>query len=385
MGKYVAMLEYLMQIKKTKDPNNIERSQFKQAWLSMVHEEGYFAAESYLYDGFTYCGAAPLRDYIKSSDDSLARLNDVFKGKSYGKNSTITASILFHLLSLFINEKKPNYEIINTLIKNIPSALINKEGKLDGWAERTLKKYVLDILCCDKITPFNELMNKGLNVNDAKEFISLLKQIVNGVDSEKYSKKRLKNLNLIMEWLKFEFEVMDKCETNIEESDNEVVAVNNEKKLADTEADRVRAEFFAVQAELDKANQRNELQSKTIQNLQIKIADLNNAIGEKNAKIHELTDKCNAKMHKVEELEETLAQKERELSEKSQMTEALSKDRAKQSDEAINRLAAKLRVEYRDFMDAADLPMDNDLGENMREQLKNVFDILIKSGVSINN
>ena len=72
-----------------------------------------------------------------------------------------------------------------------------------------------------------------------------------------------------------------------------------------------------------------------------------------------------------------------ELQERMKMMEALSRDRAKQSDEAIHRLSSKLKVEYRDFMDAIDIPMDSDLGENMREQLKNVFSVLIKAGITM--
>ena len=86
----------------------------------------------------------------------------------------------------------------------------------------------------------------------------------------------------------------------------------------------------------------------------------------------------------VEKQEKRIAQLEQEIQERMKLTEALSRDRAKQSDEAFNRLASRLRIEYRDFMDAVDIPMNRDLGENMREQLKNVFDILIKAGIAIN-
>jgi hypothetical protein len=75
--------------------------------------------------------------------------------------------------------------------------------------------------------------------------------------------------------------------------------------------------------------------------------------------------------------------KDQEISQRTQMIEALSRDRAKQSDEQMHRLASKLKVEYRDFRDAETLEMDCDLGENMREQLKNVFSILTKAGITL--
>lgn len=65
------------------------------------------------------------------------------------------------------------------------------------------------------------------------------------------------------------------------------------------------------------------------------------------------------------------------------MIDVLSRDRSKQADETIQRLASRIRVEYRDFADALDIPMSCDLGENLRLQLKNIFDILEKGGMKI--
>lgn len=65
------------------------------------------------------------------------------------------------------------------------------------------------------------------------------------------------------------------------------------------------------------------------------------------------------------------------------MMEALSRDRSRQSDEQLKRLSSSLKVEYRDYKDAEALAMDCDLGENMREQLKNIFAILIKAGIEL--
>ena len=75
--------------------------------------------------------------------------------------------------------------------------------------------------------------------------------------------------------------------------------------------------------------------------------------------------------------------KDNEISERNSMMDALIRDRNKQQDEQINRIASSLKVDYKDFKDAEKLEMDIDLGENMREQLKNVFAILIKTGIAL--
>ncbi len=72
-----------------------------------------------------------------------------------------------------------------------------------------------------------------------------------------------------------------------------------------------------------------------------------------------------------------------ELSAAEEMLSVIDRRDAREADESSKRLASELKVEYRDYLDAADLPMDADLGENMREQLKNVFDILASNGINL--
>lgn len=78
-----------------------------------------------------------------------------------------------------------------------------------------------------------------------------------------------------------------------------------------------------------------------------------------------------------------IAERETEIAERIKMADVLSRDRSKQADESLQRLASKIRVEYRDFADALDIPMSCDLGENLRLQLQSIFDILEKGGMKI--
>ena len=65
------------------------------------------------------------------------------------------------------------------------------------------------------------------------------------------------------------------------------------------------------------------------------------------------------------------------------MLEVLDRDKSRQADESLQRIASKIRIEYRDFMDALDAEMTVDLGENLRYQLISIFDILEKGGMKI--
>ena len=51
--------------------------------------------------------------------------------------------------------------------------------------------------------------------------------------------------------------------------------------------------------------------------------------------------------------------------------------------EQLDEIALKLKTEYKDFMDAKEMEMTADLGENFRLQLQTIFKILAKSGINM--
>lgn len=83
----------------------------------------------------------------------------------------------------------------------------------------------------------------------------------------------------------------------------------------------------------------------------------------------------------VERLRDEVAQTHAKLEAQRELANALDRDRAKQGDAALRRLTNKMRIEYEDYCDAEGLPMSVELGENMRLQLQNIFQILKDSGL----
>lgn len=418
MDNYVEVLKYLIELKKTKkEPNRLERDQFTEAWNTLLRNEGYSAlAEEYLYKGFTYCGAAPLKNYIKNSEDRIAALSTILNGKMYGENCASTVPILFHLLTLFLNEKTADEAIISLLIKRIPAALKNKEGKIYGQADRALKKYILDDLHSEALPPLGGLIDNGLKAIFVKEFVAVFDEIFAGMKSDGFSKKCIKNIKLLQEWMhpvvqespvRDDIKIIETASaegditigktegseivpakkesenTTETTSENVTVAEPSDSNIFESRLEEAKKQIEAINAELEK-------QKALASSLRQQLADVTserNRLGEiasvRETRLSGLSSELLASKSTIEKLEQRVAQLEMELQERMKMMEALSRDRAKQSDEAIHRLASKLKVEYRDFMDAIDIPMDSDLGENMREQLKNVFSILIKAGITM--
>ena len=418
MDNYVEVLKYLIELKKTKkEPNRLERDQFTEAWNALLRNEGYSAlAEEYLYKGFTYCGAAPLKNYIKNSEDRIAAINTIFNGKMYGENCASTVPILFHMLTLFLNEKTIDEAIVSLLIRRIPTALKNKEGKIYGQADRALKKYILDDLHSEALPPLGGLIDKGLKAIFVKEFVAAFDEIFAGMKSDGFSKKRIKNIKLLQEWMHpvvhespaeddiktaeescaegdsntrknegSEIVPVEKALANATEAtaENVTVAQSSDNNALELKLENAKKQIDTISAELEK--------QKTLSlSLKQQLADITsekNRLGEiastRETRITSLSAELLSAKSTIEKLEQRVAQLEMELQERMKMMEALSRDRAKQSDEAIHRLSSKLKVEYREFMDVIDIPMDSDLGENMREQLKNVFSVLIKAGITM--
>ena len=409
MDNYKEMLEYLIELKKTKkEPNRIERDQFIEAWQKLVAYEGYSeAADIYLYSGFTYCGASVVKNYIKHSDNPLEALRTVFRGKMYGKNCANTVSILFHLMTLLMNEKNVDLLLVSEIIKRIPNALKNKEGKIYGQADRVLKKYILDELHVDVLPSLVDFEKSGLKVAFINDFILSLDEVMSGMKVDGFSKKCVKNIRLIQEWLHpVESEVVPtdenvaiKAETSVGAQEM-LMGIDSSKEtevegLADVDTI---SKLEVSKKKIDEAMKQLAESKYEIEKQKLLVSTLKQQLADANAEKEKIRELANGRgdritvlsgelasaKRNIEQLLQQCDQLERELQERRKMNEALSRDRAKQSDEAFNRLASKLRIEYRDFIDALDIPMDSNLGENMREQLKNVFGILIKAGIAIN-
>ncbi len=126
-----------------------------------------------------------------------------------------------------------------------------------------------------------------------------------------------------------------------------------------------------------------DLLSNKLVNAEIKEQQQSETIKELAAEKKDLQIENAEYIEKIEELEKDIKALQQEVSDQRQFTDTVSRNREKQSEEFLNKLASKLKVDYRDYCDAKNLEMSIDLGENMREQLGTVFSILAKNGINL--
>ena len=162
--------------------------------------------------------------------------------------------------------------------------------------------------------------------------------------------------------------------------------LNASKELLDTLVSVVLAaskELVSVKSEISMMKQKSDDQQTQINRLiskQVQQEDTIHSLASEKI----VLQKQNAEfISKISELEQLADKQRREIDDRKQFTDTVARNREKQSEEQLNKLASKLRVDYRDYCDAKDIDMTNDLGENMREQLGAVFSILEKSGIKL--
>jgi len=99
--------------------------------------------------------------------------------------------------------------------------------------------------------------------------------------------------------------------------------------------------------------------------------------------VETLNMRCGERQSTIDKLSADNLRLEDELKAATELLDLGERDDKRQADEGMRRLASELKIEYEDYLDAVDLPMNVDLGENMRDQLAEVFKILKKFGIEL--
>lgn len=425
MEKYIEILDSLMKAekeKKKKEPTIKEKEAFRSAWLSLVADTGLTGrTEQFLYEGFAFCGAEPFYAYLIQTEDQNATLAAMFSGKYYGIDSNVSFRLVTHLLALMLNNNAPR-NILAPIIKRLPGACINKDKKRLGTAEKTMEKYFLAELRPDvELCPLADIGTKPVFI---KEFVTLVSSIMDGIENAGSAKGvAVKNIAKIRKWLAdYDISQSVSADTKTDQvipvpatvtaekakiapaaatsPEEQVqipkVVVAQSEEEAPTDMTAYLAELLGkaakatavVKAESTQQRVKIDALTQALEDEQNKLRGANQQIADQQDTITELRKKLSAAegdifvlRQTVEQRDAVIAEKDAEIAERVKMAEVLSRDRSKQADESLQRLASKIRVEYRDFVDALDVPMSCDLGENLRLQLQSIFDILEKGGM----
>ena len=106
-------------------------------------------------------------------------------------------------------------------------------------------------------------------------------------------------------------------------------------------------------------------------------------IAEKNEMLFANTKMQELLQAQVAGLKKELEQKEQEISDRIEMSQLAQRDSERQSDQQLRRLGSELSTYYRDIRESEGVPMTADLGEILRDQILDVFRVLIRNGIRV--
>lgn len=426
MENHIEILDLLMSSKKEKkkkDPNAKERKAFHNAWVSLASEYGFAGrAEQLLYEGFSFCGAEPFYAYLIQAEDQNATLSALFSGKYYGNDRNVTFRLVTHLLALLLNNNAPG-NVLAPIIKRLPTASTNKDKKRLGTAEKTVEKYFLaELMPGAVLCPLADIGTKSIFI---REFVDLFASILDGIESSGVAKDAIADsITKTRKWFAdYEVSQSNSPENKPVQEGLSPVAAQDHSEVIKTakdchetgskapviieneSAEQIptdmaahliallnKAGKAALAVKADSIQQRSKIDQLTysIECEQEKLKKANQQLSEQQDTISGLRAKISLLESDIVVLRQELAvkdavitEKTAEIEERIKMADVLSRDRSNQANETLQRIASKIRVEYRDFKDAWDIPMSCDLGENLRLQLQSVFDILEKGGMKI--
>ena len=335
--------------------------------------------------------------YLKNADPEKAedKLNCFLESKRLKTDTDGTSGIRMVNLNYFMLKEKKNY---SSLDQKAFMSMIEYAYNDD---KKSYNKKAAELIGI-KLLPLYASKDNSLDLSFIKEetvWISVRNLFMYSAVAE--SKNNVKILNDIYEWLKSFQRDMGKYN---EEYINKQIA-NIKPKVKATDENSSKSSKKMTSKEIMKLLEIAIIsEDKELKNLRSEIKSKNHTIEEINKKLNKiatnekrqediiqnlLKDKSSLEIKNTElnteikDLNECISKMNKEIEDRTQFAETISKNREKQSEEYLNKLASKLKVEYTDFYDARELNMTLDLGENMRAQLEAVFSILDKNGVKL--
>lgn len=410
-----SILDQLIKVKKKSDASMEKKKNFKSELIKLLNEEGYTKrAENYLYSGFTFSEASPFFEYIKDRKDKYEIYRELTKGQRFNNDKQITLKLELNLLALFMNEGALESDIIRDILTTLPGLSINAECKRFKDLYKFIEKSYLNVLHNDVKYP--EIKEIGLTEKTIDLLNNMLKDAFSAYELQ--NDDILEKANRLFNWInsascsqesfinehsniKIEEEKMDQV---MEKKDSEKVAnaksvdvinknqidLTSEEISWESLVDNLKEHMINQQNDLSAGKEKTVLLEKENQELRKRISSAyneNNGLKKNieilNNQISELYLIKSKNEKEIEDLKESINKKNQEIEDRKKIGEMVSRDNSKQYEEFINRISSKLKVEYRDYKDAEDIEMNVDLGENMRLQLKAVFDILESNGIKM--
>ena len=405
--------------------------------------------QEYMNKGFKFVKMRPFKAYFTRKEESEKEdlLNQLFKSDFLRKDKSRAFTALINLLALFISGKI-DHKYCRSVVNEIPNYCYNKEGNTLGNANGVmLNSFYSELTVVPNTFNYEKLFDseeirtqfEKLLVNSIEYAYSIRKLTAKQKEAVEMVKKWIPNAEILIKQDNSEKQIMatsngpqddisqqyeigneSLSETktdskSLEQKDglmnnasalNSVALENKEQPKTDSKEQASNDSTYDVRifpaileqllnridrlnSTIDKSNGNTEVLLRTQQayidnlNSSIEMEKINNGhIRDRNI---ELTEEVQSLQKTVDNLRRQLAEKEEENRSLKAMLEVSSKEGDRKFNEQILKLTDRLSFEYQDYISVKNIAMSIDLGENMRGQLGDVFDVLKKAGLDIDS
>ena len=409
----ITRLDELCAKEKKSTASKSEKKEFKDLMSDLFAEEG-LSETALLYQkkGLAFCGAEPVLDYILQlkPEQHKEAIRTAFCSQVFSSNESSCAFKLGMSLLAYAINKRASDRVIYTLFVFLPSRTINNKKKPINDAVTITEKHFLCILDDDAVLP--QIDTTSNNQKVIREFSIMMLNILGQIEPGK--KVSADKLNNVKKWAASGNTISNTVEVvggkapvvsdnskslgqeKAEKQDN-TPRQEPAKPINDTSLEEYRAEFDNMFASITATIKRAKRDKQEIEHLREENALLESRLkseGEIAAKYKSSCDmiamEADSLKRELIELREKVKNQEEErriyqeqIERLKSVTEIYADDKKNSMDAALKSVAARLKSEYKDYLDAADMEMTKELGENMRCQLETVFRILKKNGINV--
>lgn len=373
-----AKLNELLNLKKKSEASVEKKKKFTELLYKEIVRRGINEdTVNIIEKGFSFEGARALALYFdslsptkKSETIQLLLRIKAFKTNFKGISFKILVSLFANLLLI---SNPDNNIIINSVLSELPKKSKNKDGEILGDANITIKKYVIQIL--NVKTKFPVLKSLGISENNISALKNIFASTTNNMKNLTKNEKEI--INNILQSIELSFSTNVK-NANINTFKAATKKQNKNKRILTKKSDAPKAK-----------NNKQGSDKQTIIQLEKKLKELNHklehyekekkALNERYNSIHEELD---ISQKNNDELNKKNLSLQNDLQKQTNILNIFEKNAQSSKKEMLNSIAAKLKCEYMDFISAKNIPMTVDLGENLRDQINTIFQLLEKNGIT---
>ena len=370
-------LDELLNIKKKGEASIEKKKNFTDLLSKEFSKQGINENTVTMLDkGFSFEGAKAIVLHINTlqNKEKMNAVNALFKTKTFKNNNKGIAfkfliSILAELMSEFGSDNKG---IIRTIVLKIPKNIQNKEGKEFGDINIAIKKYFIQIL--DPKTKIPNFKQLDIENEAISQFEKIFTKAVNEI------KNPTKNEKQVIENVLKSLNTKAEQDTRIIETKKQ--SKTKTKKISKTTVIHKKDENQTIKKDRINNHKITELENKVkeLQSIIEKSKDANKIISDE---LHNMSKELEESKKYNEELIHRCNTLQNDLKKHMDILNIFEKNAQNSQKELLNSIASKLKCEYIDFKSAKNMPMTVDLGENLRDQINTIFQLLEKNGISV--